>query len=175
MHTLDQIKDTYNLLNNNITLLDMMLQFEKVIEESGLYGYLNWENGEVLLGPTLKKYWFEIGLMYDRDAMPDPEGALRLKALGCKVFFEEAKFKHSVRVQHPSDVQDGLTRQAKEEVKDIWVVTIKMPRRLINIGIKQYLDLASANLDADFAVLSDGSQGLEGAEPAPPVPGGQEL
>lgn len=177
MHTFDQIKDTFNLLNNNITLLDMLLQFEQVLEDSGLYGYMNWEYGEVLFGPDLKKYWFEVGLMYDRDSMPDPEGALRLKQLGCKVFFEEAKFKYSRRVQNPDDVQSGVTRQAKQEIKDIWVVKIKMPRRLINIGINRYLELDAADLDANFSVTDTPDQAqVDPTMPeAPEMDGGMEL
>ena len=45
----DQIKK----VSETNTLLDMLLEFEKVLEDVDLYAYKNWEKGEVLEGPNL--------------------------------------------------------------------------------------------------------------------------
>ena len=67
------------LLNDQIkkvsatnTLLDMLLEFEKVLEDVDLYAYKNWELGEVLEGPHLDRHFATVKLMYKENEMPDP-------------------------------------------------------------------------------------------------------
>ena len=45
------LNDQVKKVSDTNTLLDMLLEFEKVLEDIDLYAYKNWETGEVLEGP----------------------------------------------------------------------------------------------------------------------------
>ena len=83
--------ENVNRINGNETLLDMLLEFEKVLDDVGVYAYKNWMLGEVVEGPLLERYWFNVTLMYPRKEMPDPDAMRRLDKYGCKV--EYVKFR----------------------------------------------------------------------------------
>lgn len=164
------LKDTYFMLSKNITLLDILLQAEELLENNGIYGYLNWEDGEVLSGPILQRHWVTFALMYPLDNMPDPDGALRLKKLGCKIYYEKNKFSKPIRVRGPEDYDDPKTKKAKKETQDIWVVTIKIPRHLINAALEDYVDVKSQNLEADFVADESGQEMMDPEQTSEQVP-----
>ena len=43
--------ENINRINGNETLLDLLLEFEKILDETGIYAYKNWQLGEVVVGP----------------------------------------------------------------------------------------------------------------------------
>ena len=49
----DGILDNIRSIDKNGTLLDILLEFERVLDDSGLYAYKNWSLGEVAEGPKL--------------------------------------------------------------------------------------------------------------------------
>ena len=55
--------ENINRINGNKTLLDMLLEFEKVLDDTGIYAYKNWMSGEVVEGPILERHWFNVTLM----------------------------------------------------------------------------------------------------------------
>ena len=59
--------ENINRINGNKTLLDMLLEFEKVLDDTGIYAYKNWMAGEVVEGPILERHWFNVTLMYPRE------------------------------------------------------------------------------------------------------------
>lgn len=130
----DQIKK----ISDTNTLLDMLLEFEKVLEDIDLYAYANWEKGEVLEGPTLGRHFVTVKLMYKYADMPDPYGAKRLLVKDCLVKFEKDTLISPVRVKNFDDVEteiraDGSMRhKAKTKTEPVWVVEIKMPRRFVD-------------------------------------------
>ena len=46
----DGILDNIRSIDKNGTLLDILLEFERVLDEAGLYAYKNWSLGEVAEG-----------------------------------------------------------------------------------------------------------------------------
>lgn len=74
--------ENINRINGNKTLLDMLLEFEKVLDDTGIYAYKNWMLGEVVEGPNLERHWFNVTLMYPRQQMPDPDAIRRLAKYG---------------------------------------------------------------------------------------------
>lgn len=146
---LDLIKKNYKLRKNNIVVDDVLNYFEKILEEAGIYGYKNWEKGLVIDGPIVKKYWVTVSLMYQREQMPEPAGGLRLKKYGCEVYFEEGTYKEPVRVMSEMDIDDTKTRKANIKGIDVWVIHIRMPRRLIENAIDDYISLAALEVTED--------------------------
>ena len=152
----DQIKK----ISDTNTLLDMLLEFEKVLDSVDLYAYKNWNQGEILEGPKLDRHYVTVKLMYEQENMPDPYGAKRLFAKDCLVKFGKDTLISPVKVKGWSDVTtearpDGtVKKKAKTKSQPVWVVEIKMPRRYVDefsserveIDDENYVDLDS--LDA---------------------------
>ena len=60
----DRIIDNIRDIDKNGTLLDILLEYERVLDEVGLYAYKNWRLGEIVEGPKLARYWLHVKLMY---------------------------------------------------------------------------------------------------------------
>lgn len=159
----EELKNTLLHISENVTALDILLQFEDVLEMSGLYVYENWELGEVVAGPDIQKHWVEVTLMYPYKKMPEPEGGLRLTKIGGKVSMGKDFYEEPVKVSGPSDILDPVTKQAKLAKHKIWLVKIRLPRRIIDQEIEQYLELKDLEYEVDISDIEQGyEQNLDG-------------
>ena len=130
--------------------LEMLMDFERVMDNANIYAYKNWMEGEIVEGPHIDRYWVTVTLMYYKNQMPDPEGAMRLTRNGCKVYFAEEEYITAARLRSPDDSegQDGADgkrpgqTRAKRIIKPVWLVTIVMPRKYMN-------DVEAAKLRVD--------------------------
>ena len=130
--------------------LEMLMDFERVMDNANIYAYKNWMEGEIVEGPHIDRYWVTVTLMYYKNQMPDPEGAMRLTRNGCKVYFAEEEYITAARLRSPDDSegQDGADgkrpgqTRAKRVIKPVWLVTIVMPRKYMN-------DVEAAKLRVD--------------------------
>lgn len=100
---IERIKDSPHLL-------DLLIQMEDVLDSLDIYVFKNWVNGEVVDGPRVRRYWLSFTLRYDYTSMPDPQAVRRL-------------VKHGIKVEYDRN-QDDQNQQH-------WLVTIRIPRRLI--------------------------------------------
>ena len=162
----DQIKK----VSETNTLLDMLLEFEKVLEDVDLYAYKNWEKGEILEGPDLDRHYVNVKLMYKEADMPDPYGAKRLLAKDCLVKFNKDRLISPVKVKTFDDITfdaqpDGsVRRKPKTKTENVWVVEVKMPRRyvdefdaeVVKSESENYVD--AENLDTDNQLENDQQQ-----------------
>ena len=62
MQTLKIINDNIRKISETNTLLDMLLEFEGVLDTFDIYAYKNWKKGEVIAGPKLGRYFIEVAL-----------------------------------------------------------------------------------------------------------------
>lgn len=130
----DQIKK----ISETNTLLDMLLEFERTLDNMDLYAYKNWQSGEILEGPELDRHYVTVKLMYPYADMPDPIGAKRLMDRGSLVKYTKNQLITPVKVKTFDDVttemtDDGRVKyKAKTKTEDIWIVEIKMPRRYVD-------------------------------------------
>lgn len=158
------LNDHIKKISDTNTLLDMLLEFEKVLDTSDIYAYKNWIKGEVLEGPKLSRHWVTVKLMYPYESMPDPDGAKRLVARDCLVKYHKDTLITPVKVKRFDDVTletrpDGSTRyKAKTKSEPIWVVEVKMPRRYVDEFASEvveadedsYVDTESLNAENDI-------------------------
>ena len=156
----DQIKK----VSDTNTLLDMLLEFEKVLEDIDLYAYKNWQKGEILEGPHLDRHFATVKLLYKEEDMPDPYGAKRLMARDCMVKFHKDVLLSPRKVKTFDDVDihtnaDGsVRRKAKTQRQNVWVVEIKMPRRyvdefdteVVQAAEDSYIDTESLNTENEI-------------------------
>ena len=81
----DQIKK----ISETNTLLDMLLEFEKVLEDVDLYAYANWDKGELLEGPQLDRHYVSVKLLYKENDILILWCKKRLLAKDCLVKFKK--------------------------------------------------------------------------------------
>ena len=121
------IKDIYMSDGSIATLLDM----ERVLDELDVYAFRNWEIGELVAGPDVGKYRVSATFMWPKNLMPDPRGGRRLLPFDCEIVFKKQKIKIPIKIDDPSDYRPG-TKKAKLIERDVWLVSITMPKSLIN-------------------------------------------
>ena len=128
--TLDIIKNVENIYNSD-TAFQVLKDFERVLDELDLYVYKNWEDGELLQGPDIGRHLVTCSFMWDRGNMPDPMGGKRLLDYDCKVSYSKDYLIQPRKIKVPDDIRPGTKVKGKLDRKDIWVVEIQMPKKLI--------------------------------------------
>lgn len=126
----NDVLDNLRSIDKNGTLLDMLLEFEHVFDQQGMYAYKNWKLGEVAEGPHLSRYWLHVKLLYPYKKMPDPRAALRLTDIGCEIKFNKGVLKTPVDVKSRED----LDEEGKPKLKsnDVWLIDVWMPRKFVD-------------------------------------------
>ena len=77
------LNDSIKKISETNSLLDMLCEFEKVIDDADVYAYKNWDKGEILPDRFIRHFVCNVKLLYKGKEMSDPEGAKRLLALEC--------------------------------------------------------------------------------------------
>ena len=139
---LDTVKGIFTSDGSMAVLLD----YERVLDEADLYAFRNWELGELVQGPVVKRYSVGCMFMWPYKLMPDPRAAKRLLNLGCTIKWKKTKIKVPVEIDDPSDYQAG-TRYPKMKERPIWLVYIEMPKEIRDDIREGSIDLAGQNID----------------------------
>ena len=130
MHDIvDTIKNIQSLSENN-DAFKIIKDFERVIDELDIYVFKNWEEGELCVGPEVGRYSVKCSFMWDRDEMPDPEGAKRLYDYGCQVVYKREHVMVPRKIKTPDDFRPG-TKKGKIDAHPVWIVDIIMPKKLM--------------------------------------------
>jgi len=167
------LNDSIKKISETNTLLDMLLEFEHVLDNLELYAYKNWIKGEILEGPTLDRHWVGIKLMYRSKDMPDPDGAKRILARGGFVKYVKETLLTPRKVRTFDDITvevtpDGRNRyKARTDSHPIWVVEIKLPRKYVD---EFSTDVVQADEDAYVDLESLNSENEIQAQQAPMAP-----
>jgi hypothetical protein len=120
------------------SLLDILIQCEKFLDDLDLYTNANWIDGEVVEGPKVSRYWVEFVLKYPYEKMPDPQGGMRLVFHGAKVYYKKTTLE--IDVSEKRNVAGEVIQRAEKSEEKIWLITIKIPKRFID-------DLSSDEID----------------------------
>lgn len=129
--------------------LNILLDFERVLDELDLYSFKHWLKGELVMGPKIERYWVTCKFMWPRSMMPDPRGAERLLPYGCQVTYEKTKIKIPAEIESPDDFRDDGSRKGKLMPVKIWLVTIKMPQELIADIEQGSIEIAGEDIDLE--------------------------
>lgn len=141
---IDTVKGIFTSDGSISTLLD----FERVLDEADLYAFKNWELGELVQGPTVKRYSVSCMFMWPYKLMPDPKGAKRLATIGCNIKFKKTKIEVPIEVKNYDDFMPG-SRYPKSVKRKIWLVLIEMPKDLMDDIKEGSVDLAGQNIDLE--------------------------
>ncbi len=133
----DVIQNIEQIYGSNNSL-NILKDFERVIDELDVYVFENWIDGELVSGPKESRYFVECTFMWPKNKMPEPKGGQRLLDYGCKVQIGESEIARVRKIKTPDDIRPG-TRKGKVDQEPIWLVKIIMPKKLmsdINRGYK---------------------------------------
>ena len=128
--------------------MNTLLDFERVLDEADLYAFRNWELGELVQGPDVRRYSVVCVFMWPYKLMPNPKGARRLVSIGCKVKFAKSEVKVPVEIKDYDDYVPG-TRYPKMKEKAVWFVYIEIPKSLLDDIKEGTIDLAGQNIDLE--------------------------
>lgn len=144
---LEEIRNTLAKISQDDSLLDMLCEFERTLDKTGVYAYQNWLNGELISGPDVERFWFKTAWLYRKDEMPDPDAALRLEKIGCKVWYTDAVLKQPVKISSPASWENQTSKAAKMIDTPVWIVHIHMPIKYITDGNDDIHDLISSEVN----------------------------
>jgi hypothetical protein len=144
MHdVLDIIRNVQDLYSISPSL-GILKDYERVIDELDVYVFKNWEEGELLSGPTDSRHFITCSFMWPLEKMPDPAGGKRLLDHGCKVTYKKDTLFKPRDIKGPEDYRPG-TKKGKIDGHEVWVVNIRMPKELIgNFKHGQDIETSSA-------------------------------
>lgn len=145
MHDIVDIIKNLQTLTVNDSAFRILKDFERVLDELDLYVYKNWIDGELLAGPEVGRYVVGCKFLWPYDKMPDPEGAARLLDYGCRITYERTHIMIPRKVHKPSDFRPG-TKKGKIDPHPIWVVSIEMPKKLMQDIYQGYKEKDSVRL-----------------------------
>jgi len=128
--------------------MNILLDFERVLDESDVYAFKNWEIGELVQGPDVGRYSVSCIFMWPYKLMPNPKGGLRLTNIGCKIKFKKTKIEVPVEVKDYDDYVPG-TRYPKMSEKEVWLVYVEIPSQLLDDIKEGSVDLAGKTIDLD--------------------------
>lgn len=134
--------------------LNILKDFERVLDELDLYVYDNWIDGELIEGPKESRYWISCTFMWPRDNMPDPVGGKRLLDYGCRVLFKKDEIIEVRKIKNPDDIRPG-TKKGKLDTTPVWEVEIRMPKKLIFDIDKGYRNLNKNKISTDEKINVD--------------------
>lgn len=141
---LQNVKDIYMTDSS----LNTLLNFERVIDELGLYAYANWSKGELVDGPIYEKYFVTCTFMWPYSMMPDPSGAERLLNYDCEITYKKDTLTYPAKIQGQDDFLPG-THVAKPKESKIWLVEITMPKNLLVEISRGSLELEDETIDME--------------------------
>jgi len=143
----DVIENTKEIFMTDSSLVTL-LDFERVLDELDTYVFANWKDGELVEGPMYEKYFVTCTFMWPYKLMPDPRGGERLLDYDCEVYYAKDELEYPIKVETPDDFEPG-TKMPKMAKKPVWLVTIVMPKKLMQEIQQGSLDLESASLDLE--------------------------
>lgn len=141
---IDTVKGIYTSDGSMNTLLD----FERVLDEADLYAFKNWELGELVQGPSVKRYTVTCIFMWPYKLMPDPRGIKRLISIGCTIQFAKSSIEVPIEIENYDDYVAG-TRYPKMKKRPVWFVGITVPKELMDDIKEGSIDMADQTIDLE--------------------------
>ena len=129
LDTLDVIQNLSSIYESDRSFA-ILKDFERVIDELGIYVYKNWDEGELVEGPIVDRHWVKCTFMWPEKEMPDPMGGKRLLDYDCKISYEKSHIIKPRKIKKPDDIRPG-TKKGKLDKLPVWLVHISMPKKLI--------------------------------------------
>lgn len=161
-------KDITRVLARSAAALEILVDFERLLDSLGVYAYPQWETAEILHGPVLRRHDVRISLLFPGTSPPPAESLARLVGAGMLVELEAATMEYHTderRLGHVYATSSGLVsdssfRRTLDEVpipepEPVVVVHVTVPRRLVDTSLRAVARRASRSLDASLVATED--------------------
>ena len=145
MDVLDIVKNSKHIYMSE-SALEILTDYERVLDDLDIYAFKNWNKGELVEGPINKRYWVECTFMWPERLMPDPDGARRLLDYRAKVEYSKDKLTSPVKIESPDDYRPG-TRKPNLKEEPVWLVKISIPSELITDFKQGFMELEGQEID----------------------------
>jgi len=169
------ILDNIKQVSMSPSSMETVCEFERVIDENGLYAFHHWKDGELVSGPNISAYRVVCTFCWPLEKMPDPAGAQRLLSYGVKVYYKKAWLVYPIKIKSEDDFRPSIKKPRLARIK-VWLVTINMPKYLIKEIkqsskeiIDQEMDMGDIN-DSYEQNISPDQNPLSGNEPTESAP-----
>ena len=143
----DVIENTKKIYMTDSSL-NTLLDFERIIDELDIYTFDYWKQGELVAGPDYEKYFVICTFMWPYKHKPDTRGAKRLADYGCVVKYKKDTLEYPIKVKKFKDFQPG-TKMPKMGKLPVWLVTITVPKKLMQEITQGSLELEGETVDAE--------------------------
>lgn len=153
--------------------MNILLDFERVLNELDIFAFRNWDLGELVAGPNQGPYKTSCTFLWPAQLMPDPRGAMRLLPFDCEVYWKKTTMKVPAQMKSASDFKPG-TKVAKLVEKPVWLVEIIIPRSLMvdiktgsveiedeTVDLQDLDDAYSQDLDQQQVMSQDSQEEME--------------
>jgi len=141
---IDNIKGIYESAN----LIEILSDFERVLDNLDMYAYINWEKGELVEGPISSRHWVTAKFMWPKKLPPDPLFINRMISNGIEVTVGKDILKRSIQVKKYDDFKPG-TFFPKLVKHPIWTIEIHIPRYMLQEVQQGYVEMGGEKLDLD--------------------------
>lgn len=146
--TLKDIIENTKAIYMTDSSINTLLDFERIIDELDIYVFDHWKSGELVQGPIYEKYFVTCTFMYPYKCRPDTRGAKRLADYGCIIKYKKDTLDYPAKVKNYQDFVPG-TKMPKLNKAPIWLVTITVPKKLMQEIHQGSLELESETVDAE--------------------------
>lgn len=172
---IQSILDNIKQVSMSPSSLETVCEFERVIDENGLYAFHHWKDGELVSGPNITAYRVICTFCWPLEKMPDPSGAQRLLSYGIKVYYKKAWLVYPIKVKSEDDFRSNINKPKLARIK-VWLVTINMPKYLIKEikqSSKEIIDqqMDTNDIDNNYEQnISPDENPISGSEPTSSAP-----
>jgi hypothetical protein len=104
--------------------------------------------GELVEGPIFEKYFVTCTFMWPYKKMPDPRGGEQLLNYNCEVLYKKDTLEFPSKIKSQEDFKAG-TKVAKTKKVPVWLVTITIPKDLMDEVQRGVLDIEGEEVELD--------------------------
>jgi hypothetical protein len=151
------------------TLMKVLVDFERVLDEGELFAYENWILGELVDGPNISRYDVKCVFLYPEKIVPSSKATKRLVKLGCTFKSRKTKIKVRLELLDPTDYTLEDVPEKRVE-KTVYLIEITVPKELMNDIRQSYNEMANEMIDTksiDEEYEMDLQEDSEDSEQAP--------
>lgn len=146
MPKIKDIIDNLSVVRENSQSLDILLDFERVLDQLDIYTYKNWYLGELVAGPDTSRYFVTASFMWPDNMPPDCRALKKLKNFGILHKIKLDEYHYTTRPKDYSDFEPG-TYMPKTQQKPVWVIELKIPKDLMQQIQTGYAEIEGQQID----------------------------
>jgi hypothetical protein len=145
---IQDILDSIKQVSMSESSLQVLLDFERVLDDMNIYAFMNWADGELVSGPNITKYRVEATFCWPLKMMPDPSGAERLLQYGAKITYKKAWLIYPIKIKSEKDYRPRMKKPKLARTR-VWLVSINLPNHLIKDITKGSAEIMDQMIDLE--------------------------